>query len=516
MTWSEFIIEINQKSREEYFEIFGEIEERLRRLEYSLNPEQIKDIAETTIYSPVWVKIHMLSFCMKVSGQPQYAEQILDLIEQSDMDEVGEYNRLSHYWQISTAVFKDSRLKTPEVEMKLLKLYRSLFESFCSVIFPGIKKRNYLKKEEQNREQVFVFISQVLTLKHAPTKTLLDRCYVLQKYVGKRVFIVNTAMQVPKKGQAPFYDLQTASYLYEYAEKRFLEFKGEKFEFYQCKDDMPNLQTIADLVMLVKEKKPCYLVNIGGSDICADICGMIVPEITVSTVFSGIAPSCGEYQITGAALTEAEREGLKILGVEETKVKHTLFSFSFKEQSHKYTRADLGIWEKRFVLVVVGWRLDAEADRNFFDCLSQILERNENIGVVFIGKFDRYEEQVKNNLLLRCNTRYLGMQEDVLAVMECCDLYINPKRQGGGSSAAEALYQGVPVMTLPYGDVFAAAGEEFVLEDYKKMVLQTIKYATEPEFYEKMSRKAKKRAGLLLDSNATFGETVQEIEEELG
>lgn len=52
---------------------------------------------------------------------------------------------------------------------------------------------------------------------------------------------------------------------------------------------------------------------------------------------------------------------------------------------------------------------------------------------------------------------------------ECMDLYVNPKRSGGGSSVAESLYKGLPVVTLPVGDVSAAAGESFRVADYGEM-----------------------------------------------
>ena len=127
--------------------------------------------------------------------------------------------------------------------------------------------------------------SQVLGQNHAPTKTLLDRCLVLKKYLRKKVVIINTAMQISGKGAGPFYDLCEAGYLPELCSFDHIEFQGEVFEFHQCANDMPNLDTMVQLVQMIRERKPCYLLDIGGSDICADICGMFVPEITVGTVF---------------------------------------------------------------------------------------------------------------------------------------------------------------------------------------------------------------------------------------
>lgn len=510
MMLEEFVQEIGRCGREEYFERFGEIEQVLASLVYDITQEQIQSLAQAASDAPVWMKIHILSFCMKVSGDPRYAMLLLETVQQADYDDVGEYNRLSHYWQVNTAVFKDSRLKTPKVQELLAKLYNTLFMAFLDSF--GIKKRCYIPIKSRNCQLVFVFTSQVLHMEHAPTKTLLDRCYVLQKQLGKKVFIVNTAMQITKKGQAPFFDLQEADYLHELSTHQYLEFRGEKFDFLQCGDDMPDLDTIAGLVRMIQRKKPYYLLDIGGSDICADICGMFVPQLTISTVFSGIAVSCGEYQLIGGAVEERDKTALRILGVEEGKVKHTLFTFSFKEQTHYYTREELGMREGAFLLLVVGWRLASEIDDAFLELL-QAAVRSADIQVIFMGKFENYVERMREYPALRKGALYVGMQEDALAVTACCDLYVNPARQGGGSSAAEALYQGLPVVTLPSGDVSVAAGAEFCVPDYAAMKGRIARYVNDVEYYRNMSGLAKKRAALLLDSNTVFGSAIHEFEE---
>ena len=123
---------------------------------------------------------------------------------------------------------------------------------------------------------------------------MLDRCYVLKKYLKKEIVIINTAMQIPAKGQAPFYGLVNAAYAEELSGLKELAFKGETFEFHQCENKMPDLGIMADIIQLVRNRKPEFILSIGGSDICADLCGLFVPQITISTVFSKIAISCGE------------------------------------------------------------------------------------------------------------------------------------------------------------------------------------------------------------------------------
>ena len=118
-----------------------------------------------------------------------------------------------------------------------------------------------------------------------------------------------------------------------------------------------------------------------------------------------------------------------------------------------------------------------------------------------MGKFDTYKEKIQKYEEIEKNSINLGKQEDALAVVECCNLYVNPQRRGGGSSAAEALYKGLPVVTLPIGDVAVVAGRTFWVKNYADMKTQIIKYDIDTEYYRNNSQKAKRKAKKLLDSN---------------
>ncbi len=512
---------IKEYSLEEYFYKFGEIEKTLKKIENMLNgftENQKKNIFQSMVnniqeMSP-WMRVHILSFCMKVSKDELYAIMLLDYILQAAYDDIGEYNKLSHFWQIGTAQFLDQSLQTYATNIRMAQLYMQLFHTFKESF--GLKEQKYFSWQERNHDLVFVFSAQVLGMEHAPTKTLLDRCYVLKKYLKKEVVIIDTAMQMPMKGQAPFYGLANATYAEELSSLGQLEFNGEIFEFHQCENKMPDLEIIAGIIRMVKDRKPEFILDIGGSDLCADLCGLFVPQVTISTVFSKIAISCGEYQIINKVLSEDDIEELAVLGVDPLKVKQARFTFSFKKQTHHFTHKQLGLWEDKFILLVVGWRLDQEVDENFLDMLECVLEENQSIAVAFMGKFDLYNEKIKHYVRLQERSKNLGKQMDALAVTECCDLYVNPRRSGGGSSVSEALYKGLPAVTLPTGDVSVAAGELFWVEDYFAMQEKILKYASEENYYKQMSEKAKKRAEELMDSNGGFGQTMETIIKEMG
>lgn len=520
MTIEEFINHIKGYTREEYFAGFGQIEQILNNIEKNFKnctKEECENIFESmdglTQDSPPFCRLHILSFCMKISGKASFAEKLLEEVLAADYEQVGEYNKLSYFWQISTALFNSPDIASLRAERQLAKLYVELFWSFAKAI--GVSKRNYISLPERDHQLVFVFTSQVLGMEHAPTKTLLDRCYVLKKYMHKKVYIINTAMQIPEKGQAPFYRLVNAEYAEILSGLSQLEFCGEKFDFYQCENKMPDLEIMAQIIRLVKQKKPMYLVAIGGSDICADLCGLFVPQITVSTVFSKLAVSCGEYQMIDKDITIHDKDILNILGISPEKVKRTMFTFSFKAQTHHFTREQLGLPSEKFILLVVGWRLDEEIDPEFLDMLEQVITLSNAVSVAFMGVFHSYEERLEGYPNLKKNSINLGKQMDALAVTECCDLYVNPKRNGGGSSISEALYLGLPAVTLPAGDAFVAAGEEFGVVDFQEMEKQILRYYSDKAYYAQMAKKARSRGELLLDSSSSFGNALWEIEQEL-
>lgn len=506
-------IEIYKKNTvEEYFLNYGEMESLLQNVSEKM-ADIISKIALLSEDCPAWMKIHLLSFCMKTSGDKSYTIELLNAVIDADYEQVGEYNKLSHYWQTNMAIFVDSSLGGFEAEKLLIKLYRQLFTDFYRVL--GGTRRKYIPLDARRMDVVFVFTSQVLGMQHAPTKTLLDRCYILQKYLNKKVYIINTAMQASQKGMAPFFGLKEGAYEEALLNDKNISYKDVEFDYYQCENNMPNPNTIVKLVQMIVDKKPGYMLNIGGSDICADICGMFVPEITISTVFSKISTSCGEYQIVDKALNNEDLVLLEELGVEKEKVKRSLFTFVFKEQKEHFTKAQLGFKVDSFVLLTVGWRLGDEISEEFLEVLEKCVSVNEKIAVAFMGQYDNYEEIITKYPGLQKNSKFLGQQEDALAVTECCDLYVNPKRNGGGSSIAEALFKGLPVVTLPEGDGAVAASDIFWVSDYTEMKEKIISYATDKAFYDEMSQRAKKRAEQLLDSKTSFCKVITEIEEEI-
>lgn len=417
-------------------------------------------------------------------------------------------NKYFLYYQLIVYNFLNPDVVDDEIEDLMDDLYSGTYMEYKKELQNGL---TFISKEERNTDFVIVFISQVLGTGHGPTKTLLDRCYILEEYLDKKVYIINTAEYMTQYGKVPCFDAWSGNYIEDYNKINCLTWKQHSFDFMQCPSEMPNVAIIKEILDVVKSEKPWFVLNIGGSSIVSDLCSNIVPTLTVGTVPSGRTTTRGQFQTVGRKINDDDRRWLRKHHMPGGAIIESLFTSAFKEQTHHFKRRDLGLPEDRFVAVIVGGRLDYEIDSKCMALLEKLIAAG--IFIAFMGKFDRYKEYTDKNGLLGENTAYLGFQEDVLAVDEVCDLYINPKRVGGGTSAAEAMYKGLPVVTFDFGDVGLGAGADFHVKDYDDMYNQVLRYANDKNYYAEMSQKAKERAAQLTDSKTEFMRVVHIMEQ---
>lgn len=407
-------------------------------------------------------------------------------------------------WQIVGQLFGKSDLGTRETTKLNCSLYQTIYSEYAKN-FDGIKKI-----KDRNENLVFVTVQQFLNLNHGPTKTTIDRAYVLQKILGKQVIIVNTAEQYGGKMVNLSVSL-AGNYTTDIREQ--LVYQDAAFPYVQFDDNMPNIENSKEFVVFVQKYKPAYIVNIGGNSLLLDLCSEIVPVLNINTVPSGLACTNATVQVLGRKLKESDNTFLGYLDKTGENVIEGRFTSMLKPQKYTYTREQLDIPEDAFIMTVIGGRLTEEVTEEFIKTLHPAFEAGALLFI--IGSMHTYEELCRKDRLFGDHAIYLGQQEDVVALMELCDLYVNPKRTGGGTSVVEAMYKGCPAVTLMNGDVALGAGPEFCVNTYEEMSEMILKYMQDKEFYQKMSKKALERAMYDMDSNSAFSEIIHTFESKI-
>lgn len=130
------------------------------------------------------------------------------------------------------------------------------------------------------------------------------------------------------------------------------------------------------------------------------------------------------------------------------------------------------------------------------------------IGV--IGICDNIDEKLQRHPILKEKIIYTGIVKDILSVIEHFDLYVNPIRRGGGTSAIEAMYKKIPAVTVDYGDVAEIVGDHFCCQDYDEMASIIREYITNKKFYEAQVKLAGELVDEYLDSSKEFGRIMKE------
>lgn len=449
-------------------------------------------------------KIYMGSFLINTFKTKDYGDNLLNEVLESK--EIDKNNKFFIMYQLISKGFTDIQISRSLDGNKMDKLYDDIFEDFKL----AVGKFEFIPKENRNKALVVVFISQFLGMGHAPTKTVLDRCYVLTKYLNKRVIIINTRELITSKGTVPIYNSTYGNVIEEYGDFNNLKYKDIEIEYYQPKCTMPDENKCKTILNFISKEKPYLMFNIGGHSITADLASSIAPMASISTSGNfGISRTKGQFFLMGKKIMEEDYKYIEKKGYSKEALIDCPFTYDLKPQKNKYIREQFEIPKEKFIVALIGARLKQEINEDIISVLDKLCDNG--FFVVTIGDYDLSNKVRKKYKNLASNYKPLGFQNDVLACVDLVNLYINPKRQGGGSSAVECMIKGKPALSLEYGDVSVLVHKDFLVNDYEAMINLSIKCKENSDFYNEMSGKAKLKAKDLMDTKKYFVKMYNDI-----
>lgn len=125
------------------------------------------------------------------------------------------------------------------------------------------------------------------------------------------------------------------------------------------------------------------------------------------------------------------------------------------------SRQALGLPEDAFVLVSVGFRLNAEIAGDWAARMQSFLETHPQSWWLLVGSGPALPPALAKQ---STRIRALAPRRDVRGVYRACDVYLNPPRMGGGFSVAEAMAEGLPVLAFSDSDGGAKTGEHALVD----------------------------------------------------
>lgn len=340
----------------------------------------------------------------------------------------------------------------------------------------------WIPREKRNEKRIVIMTEQLMGMRHAPTHMVLEYAYVLQTVFNYevRVYGCNSNLILPKT-------LWLKTTGYRGMDKGIFEvqYKGTVISCRNFPMRDTNIEGYEEMVKEIYEWNPLLVFNMGIVNPVADV---LCQFTTVAAMDMTIRCPVSEAQILlreGRSLADLEQEYERML---EDRQKQLFLDKTFPAVINRsktiYERKQFGLPDNKFIVAIVGNRLNTEIDEKFATIMKEILRENEKIVYAIIGKADNtriyFQEEYTNNRIY-----YLGYCEDLYGIYGMVDLYLNPERIGGGFSAAMALEVGIPVVTLPDCDVAYYAKKQFCVSGEDEMKRIVCRYAQDPFFYKK-------------------------------
>lgn len=397
-------------------------------------------------------------------------------------------NKVFIFWQLSIMKFKNG-IRNLE-DLNLEAIYNAIFKSVKN----NVDSLKRIELEDKNRNIVVLMTNQFLGFRHSPTKVLLSIAKAIETvdHEVDEIHIFNTN-ELPNTLECMFEDPFIGVFLENTDEKLQSTFKDAglarcKIVYKENGKGPFRIENLKDMTNTIYNLKPKYAISVGGTCLLADICNEILDVYTFS-LSNDLPIANTKYLAVGGSVTEVKE--YKYNEKQNALEIPFLFEIVKEDNNNIYPRNQLGFSENQFIVVVVGNRLESEVNDDFLELCIKLLERNQNAGIAFVGRYN--EELLKGKVSKEILDRFylLGFESDLLALLRSTNLYLNPIRQGGGLSAVAAMSINLPVISTSYGDVGKYLNRDFIVSDYDEALSEITRMIEDKRFYEYKCKKMK-------------------------
>jgi len=333
--------------------------------------------------------------------------------------------------------------------------------------------------------RVVMVTNQFLSDQHQPSRDLLTQMVRLQRDLGRTVLALNTNM-MPDRYYSPFIPPFAAAVEESLSGDRTIRFGNDTGRLLSSTARGITAEKLNGFFSAVEEFDPDLVIAFGGSVIVADLLASARPLLCIPTT-TGQTISLADIVLDYGGRTAPPGEGRLSRSWRPFRL-----GMALRQEDGAATRSEFGAADGSFLFVVVGNRLDAEVDAAFIALLERVLDAVPQGEVLFAGTVDTLPRRLAASRHA-ARLRYLGHVERIGALLPLCDLFLNPRRTGGGGSAAHALASGLPILAFDSGDVASIAGPGFVVGDSDSFLERAVALAVDPALLSRSREDARNR-----------------------
>ncbi|WP_448206558.1 glycosyltransferase [Azospirillum sp. sgz302134] len=447
-------------------------------LRRDLDAETRRAIAERLRRSaPAGDTVLLHSVLFQLTGDLYHYERILHYLLLGG-ERVGPELMHYTYWCIARQLFLGAAAPEKAASFGVCDLFRFYEELVRAVARRwGVVPACHIPRDGPIRK-VAVLTNQFTNDQHQPTRDCFDYASRLQDDFGLDVAIIN-CNTMPLRVENLFIPPMSAEMVESYEGVLALRMFGRQVKVASFTDRAFSRDKLSAIVEAIDGYDPDLLVCFGGANVVGDLYADTDARPVVCL------PTTSGMTISLAHLVLGYEEGnhtdhMPALYREPFARRFRPFTLGFSPPPTAGDAGDFGLGDAPFVFAVVGTRLDLEVTAEFLDLADRILDHCPGAVIAFAGA----AEQLPQRLAATRNAtrmRSLGHLTDIRAFYRRSHAYLNPSRQGGGGSAAYAIAEGLPVVTLAWGDVASVAGAGIPVPDNAAFVERAAALFADPE-----------------------------------
>lgn len=399
------------------------------------------------------------------------------------------------YWHCYALGFRVARAAHPAYARRLRAWYRALFDEYLARIGPLPPA-----SDAPPQPVAAVIVNQLVLPTHAPSGDALD-ALVHCRALGLEPFLIN-ADDLPHTACWEFFDAKVYFRLPGLANGTVIAHAGSVYAFHHCGPVVSSPPAARRVLAAIAEARPRLVLCLGHSCLLADACRQLAPVLTVPFTCE-VPASAGHGVVLRRPPTDEDRALLAELGETGTRWIVEPYTYAPPPEHPPLTREALGIAAGAYALAIVGTRLDDEMDGAASSWLTDLLAAEPRVQAVIVGCWER-GPRLAAAQGWGPRARFLGYRSDLPAVLAACDGFLNPPRQGGGTSVAWALAHGLQVFSAERGDGALAAGPERIVRDAAPLIAGVRRWLDDPAWRAEQQAAARARFAALADRRGSW------------
>lgn len=361
------------------------------------------------------------------------------------------------------------------------------------------------------RQRILLSVTEAMPGEHPLLSQVLDIASSWREHFDADILVVNTSMpaQMPVSLVLDVTVGQTSDYLLN---AKTIERHGESFAFAHNPHKLLQKNSFLWMADTLEAFQPHAVISLGPGNLLVDALTtgprtMAIPnnkEVPLSAAQTLVVTEKPDT-VTARLLSRA--------GVSPERIGSMPFAYRLPEVTGASDRSSFNFPADAFVFAIVGVRLQQDCTGAFLGALEQFAIDIPRAHFLFVGPVGSQHSFLGDRPTLQARARVLGFRSDVLALLQVCDAYLNPPRQGAGTSAAFALSAGLPIITLGDGDVAGVAGSDFCSATEDAYWRQAANLVTDDTLYASLSEAATARWAIASDTKARTQALVDLLED---